>query len=58
MTWWDGVPIVPPPETFTVEVPDKRPVLYRANGTPLVRRGIGFRTDCSTGNRREMERKS
>jgi hypothetical protein len=33
--------IIRPPESFTVET-ERRPVLYTADGTPLVQRPIGF----------------
>ena len=39
----DDQPIVPPPATVTVEL-ERKPVLYQPDGTPLVRRPIGFDT--------------
>lgn len=35
---------VPPPSSFTVFEPPPRPVLFRADGKPLVRRPAGFDT--------------
>ncbi len=40
---WDDPPVVPPPATFTVET-ERKPVLYLPDGTPLVKRPVGFRT--------------
>jgi hypothetical protein len=39
----DESPIVPPPNNFTVET-ERKPVLYAADGTPLVKRPIGYDT--------------
>jgi hypothetical protein len=42
----DEPPIVPPPATFTVDdKPERKPLLYLADGRPLARdQTIGFRT--------------
>ncbi len=40
----DDAPILPPPSSLTVEF-ERKPVLYLPDGTPLVRRPAGFRTD-------------
>ncbi len=40
---WDNPPIIPPPQSVEVPSPDKRPVLYTANGKPLVKPPIGFK---------------
>lgn len=41
----DEPPILQPPDSFTVEKREPKPVLYRADGTPLIRDSrIGFKT--------------
>ena len=40
----EDVPVVLPPSSMTVDEPVRKPVLYRADGTPLVKRPAGFDT--------------
>ena len=44
----DGKNVIQPPNSFTVNDKDTRPVLYLSNGTPLVKRPIGFCTVVKT----------
>lgn len=42
---FDEPPVIQPPDSMTVEKHEPKPVLYRADGTPLIRDSrIGFRT--------------
>jgi len=46
---FDEPPVIQPPDSVTVEKPEPKPILYRADGTALVRDSrIGFKT---TGKR-------
>jgi hypothetical protein len=42
-TWYEQ-DIIPPPSNLTVHERPPQPLLYRADGTPLVRRPPGFQT--------------
>ena len=50
----EDVPVVLPPSSMTVDEPVRKPVLYRADGTPLVKRPAGF--DTTGCKRRTNER--
>ena len=50
----DDQPIVPPPATLTMFDPAPRPILYKADGTALVRRPAGF--DLSQHKKENHER--
>jgi hypothetical protein len=39
----DDQPIIPPPASVTVEM-ERKPILWLPDGTPLVRRPVGFDT--------------
>jgi hypothetical protein len=49
---WDEPPIVTPPNTFTVEGPNRHPILYKPDGTPLVKRPVGFDTESVLRDKR------
>jgi hypothetical protein len=39
---WDDTPVISPPNDRTVDLTEKRVILYLADGTPLGNKKIGF----------------